>query len=317
MKNKPLVSIIIPCYNGEKTLNRCLESVLSQTYKNLEVITVNDGSTDDTENVILSYKQRFESEGMHLKYIYQENQGLGGAINGGLAVFSGDYLCWIDCDDFLFSESVRIRMEYLENHPEFAVATSNAYVFDECDLVTPKGNIADGLSDLDNPNQFELHLRGKSIFCAGCHMVRTSAFLDVIPSRRIYPARRGQNWQMLLPVYYKYKRVFIDKPLYGYILYENAMSHGDETKEQWAYRYNEHLDIIVNTLNSIDMEACERNKYLKIYKRIFARQMYYLGIEHKDFMMFTKYFSQLVLLGDFKFVDFKRLVCLVINKVKR
>lgn len=317
MGKQPLVSIIIPCYNGSKTLPRCLESVLQQTYKNLEIITVNDGSKDDTEAVILSYEDRFQAAGMTLRYVYQDNQGLAGAINAGLKIFTGDYLCWIDCDDFMLPESIRLRMEYLESHLEYAVATSDAYVYDEADLSTPTRLISTGLKELDNPYQFELHLRGKSIFCTGCHMVRSTAFLDAVPTRRIYPARRGQNWQLLLPVYYKYKRVFINKPLYGYVVYKVSMSSGDDTKEKCISRYQEYLDIVINTLESIDMPTAERRKYKRIYKRIFARQMLYLGTSYKDYWMMLKYLVRIILLGDFKFSDLKWLIRLVFKKNKR
>ncbi|MBQ8000122.1 MAG: glycosyltransferase family 2 protein [Ruminococcus sp.] len=307
-KSSPLVSIIIPCYNGHKTLHRCLDSVLEQTYKNLEVITVNDGSTDNTEEIILSYKDRFQNEGMSLVYVFQENTGLGGAINAGLKVFSGDYLCWIDCDDFMYPESVKIRLTYLEEHPEYGVATSDAYSFNESDLNTPVSLISKNTEDTTNPNQFLLHLRGKSIFCSGCHMIRSTAFLDMTPSRQIYPARRGQNWQMLLPVYYKYKRVFIPEPLYGYITYENSMSGGDVTKDKKIFRFNEHLEIISHTLNAIPMPDKERKKYLRIYKGIHARQMYGLGASTRDYKMALIHFIRLIFLGEFSSSDIKQIL---------
>lgn len=312
----PLVSIIIPCYNGHKTLHRCLDSVLEQTYKKLEVITVNDGSVDDTEEIILSYKDKFEREGMILRYIFQENTGLGGAINAGLKIFSGDYLCWIDCDDFMFPESVKTRLNYLETHPEFGVATSDAHTFNESDLNTPVFLVSKSTEDVTNPNQFLLHLRGKSIFCSGCHMVRSSAFLDMTPTRQIYPARRGQNWQMLLPVYYKYKRAFIDEPLYGYIIYENSMSGGDVTKEKKIFRFNEHLEIITHTLNSIPMPAKERRKYMRIYNGIFARQMYELGVVCKDYRMAAKYLVKLIFSGEFSSSDIRHMFSFISKKIK-
>ena len=97
---KKMVSIITPCYNGGKLLSRYLDSVLKQTYKNIELIIVNDGSSDNTEKIVISYKGQFKKEGMKLVYIYQDNKGLGGAINTGLKHFTGDYLCWADYDDF-------------------------------------------------------------------------------------------------------------------------------------------------------------------------------------------------------------------------
>ena len=90
---KALVSIITPCYNGAAVIGRMIESVLAQTYDNIEYILVNDGSKDDTERVVLSYQEQFEKRGYRFLYVKQENGGLGAAINAGLRVFSGDYLC--------------------------------------------------------------------------------------------------------------------------------------------------------------------------------------------------------------------------------
>ena len=104
--NKGLVSIITPCYNVEKVVHRYLNSILSQTYKKIELILVNDGSTDKTEEILLSYKSIFESQGIIFKYIYQENKGLGGSINTGLKYFTGEYLCWPDPDDTLHPQSI-------------------------------------------------------------------------------------------------------------------------------------------------------------------------------------------------------------------
>lgn len=75
-----LVSIITPCYNVEKTIKKYLESILNQTYKNLELIFIDDGSTDETEKIIKEYINEFEQNKIKLKYVYQENAGLGGGL---------------------------------------------------------------------------------------------------------------------------------------------------------------------------------------------------------------------------------------------
>lgn len=309
-----VVSIIIPCYNGEKTVERCLESVLAQDYCFIETIVVDDGSTDDSYRKILSYKKRFENKGMNLIIIRQENKGLGGAINAGLAIFSGDYLCWIDCDDFLLESSIRKRLELLEKNSEIAVVTSDAFYYREADLENPIGKASDGKLDLQNPHQFENHIRSKAIFCSGCHMVRATAFLEVIPDRKIYPARRGQNWQMLLPIYYRYKQIFLDEPLYAYIIYQNSMSSGDETKEQFQRRYTEHRDIVINTLKKMDMERKERKKYTILYEGIYSRQLFYLGVSFHDYMMILNGAIKMICYNEFSKNDLKWLLSLLKKK---
>lgn len=314
--DKPLVSIIIPCYNGHNTLHTCLDSVLNQTYKNLEIITINDGSVDDTEEIILSYKEMFEKAGITLVYIYHENKGLGGTINTGLKAFTGDYLCWIDCDDFLYPESVEKRLEFLETHDEYAIVTSDANVFQSDDLTTPTARISTNAIDNHNPEQFMLLLKGQSIFCSGCHMIRTRDFLVANPQREIYPCRRGQNWQMLLPVYHKFRRYFLDTPLYGYIIYSSSMSNGDNTKEKSIHRCNEHLDIITHTLNSIDMPKKERKKYMRIYSGCYYRRMYELGASGRDYKMAFKYLFKLICSGEFTKSDFSQITSYLRRKKK-
>ena len=80
MNNIPLISLIIPCYNAEQTLEKCLDSVIQQSYLNLEIIIVDDGSTDRTSTI---YEQ-FESEDKRIKIIRQENYGVSKARNKGV-----------------------------------------------------------------------------------------------------------------------------------------------------------------------------------------------------------------------------------------
>ena len=277
-----LVSIITPCYNAASTLERYLKSVLSQIYNNIELIAVDDGSTDDTSSIIKKYKEIFSNHQMSLKYIYQENSGLGAAINTGLKYVSGDYLCWADPDDFYMSDSIKKRVDILQNFPEYAVVSSDAYVFNSSNLNKPIKKEAARFNHRYEENQFEYLLLEESHFCAGCHMIRMSDFIQVNPQKAIYPARRGQNWQLLLPVYYKYKRYYLDEPLYCYIIYPHSMSSGDITLEKEIQRWNEHEEIICQTLNSIPLSAIERKKYNRLIAIRYAKKRFYTAIDYKN-----------------------------------
>ena len=131
-----IVSIITPCYNVAETLVQYLTSILNQTYKHLEVIAVDDGSTDDTSKILKDYQSVFQKNQMELKYVFQKNAGLGAAINTGLKYVTGSYLCWADPDDFFMPESIEKRLKILMNNPEYAVVSSDAYVFYSNDLKT-------------------------------------------------------------------------------------------------------------------------------------------------------------------------------------
>lgn len=96
MNNEPLISVIIPVYNVEKYLSQCLESVLCQTYRNLEIILVDDGSTDNSPSICDSYKEKDS----RIKVIHKENGGLSDARNSGIISSTGEYVLFLDSDDF-------------------------------------------------------------------------------------------------------------------------------------------------------------------------------------------------------------------------
>ncbi len=102
-----LVTIIIPVYNVEKYLNKCIESILDQSYKNLEIILVDDGSTDNSGKILDEYAKKDS----RIAVIHKKNGGVSSARNVGLDNASGDYICFCDADDYLMNDYV----EYLLN----------------------------------------------------------------------------------------------------------------------------------------------------------------------------------------------------------
>ena len=112
------VSIIIPIYNVEQYLARCLDTVLAQTYENIEVICVNDGSTDNSSNILEHYAQ-FDSI---IKIINKENGGLGSARNAGIRAAEGKYLLFLDSDDYIASFAVEHLVQNAEkNNVDFVI----------------------------------------------------------------------------------------------------------------------------------------------------------------------------------------------------
>lgn len=107
MDNKELVTIVVPAYNEETRLNKCLDSLVNQTYENIEVIVVDDGSTDNTLEIANSYKNK---DGRFI-VIHKENGGLSSARNVALNIYKGKYIYFLDSDDYLYPTSI----EYLLN----------------------------------------------------------------------------------------------------------------------------------------------------------------------------------------------------------
>lgn len=121
---QPKVSVILRTYNMGSTLERAMNSVLSQTYTNFELIIVDDGSTDNTQSVLDKYST---ISGVKT-HRYQKNQGRPVSANKGIQLSSGDYITFLDADDILTEDSLEVRVNYLEaNHQKDAVFTRSIY----------------------------------------------------------------------------------------------------------------------------------------------------------------------------------------------
>lgn len=109
---KKLVSVIVPVYNNEKFVEECLDSISKQTYKNIEIICINDGSTDGSLKVLERYKEKEP----RLKIYTTKNKGQGFARNFGLQKSQGDFVCFIDSDDYISNNMIEIQTNMLTRH---------------------------------------------------------------------------------------------------------------------------------------------------------------------------------------------------------
>lgn len=299
MIEKGLVSIITPCYNGEKVVFRLIESILNQTYTKLEFIIVNDGSTDGSEEVILSYEPQFKSKGIIFKYIYQSNKGPAGAINAGLKNFTGEYLCWPDADDFLSFDSIEKRKEFLDSHPDYNLVRSDAYIFKESNLNTPIGYITKKKKNrFREEGLFEDYILEKDVTFCPCHMIRTSAFLLVNPEKTIYEAREGQNFQLLLPLLYQYKFAYIDEPLYNYVLTSNSITRRNNNSYEKCVKVQDGLKIaIIETLKNIPLTQNEKQYYHNLLEIKESKLRCYAALYFCRKKEYIKYYTKLKNIG--------------------
>ena len=288
---KPLVTLLLPCYNCEKTLDRFMRSVISESYRPLELICIDDGSTDDTAKLLKNFETILKESGVQYTVLTQENIGLGGAIQTGLLHAHGDFLCWADPDDFLLPGSVEKRATYLLQHPAYGAVSSDAFVFDESDLKMPLYHEAARFSRRFELMQFWYLLRGEGMVCAGCHMIRMRCFDEAVPNRMIYPARRGQNYQLMLPVCYKFPHAFLDEPLYGYVKYQNGMSAGDVTETDKLRRIAEHETILLQTAKQIKMPEAEYQKCLDEIEKRYALQRFYTAIDFRNKVLLQEQYA--------------------------
>jgi glycosyltransferase involved in cell wall biosynthesis len=117
MKTNPTVSVIIPAYNRAQWIGASIQSVLDQTYTDYEIIVVDDGSTDDTAEVIRAFTDR-------VRYVYQENGGAAAARNRGMRESRGEYLAFLDSDDLFMPEKLQKQVEYLQHNPHIGMVYS-------------------------------------------------------------------------------------------------------------------------------------------------------------------------------------------------
>lgn len=262
MKQK--ISIIVPCFNNESTIDRCIDSIYSQDGDfQIELIVVNDGSTDLSENKIQKWIPLFIDKGYELKYIKQENQGPGGAINSGLKYVSGEYLSLLDADDCFLQDSIKKRFSYLEEHHEYVGVRTNGWQDKQGERK---------LFDLDperttNENLFDGLIGGRATNWAGSYMIRTQVLFDFYPTREIYASRFGQHMQLLLPVAYKNRFGYIDEPLMIYFLQDNSHSQASTQEEQLRKddrNFYGYYDIYTHMVSEIIADKDERDIYLNI-----------------------------------------------------
>jgi teichuronic acid biosynthesis glycosyltransferase TuaG len=144
----PLVTVIIPVFNSESYVASAIESVLTQTYSNWELIIINDGSTDNSERIIKSFPHD------RIRYFYQTNQGVSSARNHGLRIMQGQYFCFLDSDDVLPRNSIQSRLNVFNDEVDFvdgAVDIFDDTLTNQLGYWSPKirGDVMHSLTRLD------------------------------------------------------------------------------------------------------------------------------------------------------------------------
>lgn len=292
MNNKWLVSIITPCFNGEEFIDRFFESVLKQTYSNIELVFINDGSTDNTEKIALSYKTRFEKKGIRYTYLYQDNKGQAAAINMGLNHISGEFFTWPDSDDRLDERCIEIKVKKLVEHPEWGMVCCRTAVVNE---KTPN-EIAYIMERKckDSHRFFEDLIKEHDVYFApGGYMVRTKLLLNELKDGQIYEGRGGQNWQLLLPVAYRYECGFIDDVLYYYYIRENGHSRQEKDYNGFVLRTYEHEKLLCETILRLKIEDTIKQEYLTCIEKKYAMKRYVLAFNEGEPHTLRSFYNEL------------------------
>lgn len=279
---RPLVSIITPCYNGELYLHRYFESILNQTYPCLELIFVDDGSTDRTAEIAEEYREGLKRRGIKYIFLQQENKGQAAALNYGLKYFTGDYLTWPDSDDVMTPDCIDKKVNYLLSNPDVHMVRSNGIYHNE---ETNENRRIANYSVKDKDDIVKDLLLVRTFGDCGCFMISTELLDRCYPNRDIYESRVGQNWQLLIPAASRSLCGYIDEDLY--IVYEHSDSHSRKKKtiEQQYERWELFTDVLHHALNVSDPKY---DKYRNIIEENKARQQFYIAVSVRDKKMMKK-----------------------------
>lgn len=239
--NNELVSVIVPCYNGEKDIGRCLNSIINQTYNNLEIIVVDDGSKDDSKSII----KKYEKKDKRVHYFYKENGGLSSARNYGIDNSKGKYLVFIDSDDYVSNKYVeKLYFSIKENKTSISI----------CDI---KREYKDHLSI----NKMNKNIIDCCIFPAAWNkMYKASLFKKVkFPVGKWYEDL-GTTPKLTLVNNYS----IVNESLYNYVQNSSSIMHTYDDRIYDIYSIVEDLEVYLKSINKYDTNI-EKIEFINIY----------------------------------------------------
>lgn len=211
---QPKVSIIIPCFNQGHFLEEAIKSCLKQTYKNIEIIVINDASPDNTEEICKKYKDKI----VYIKN--KKNLASAGARNRGINKATGDYVAFLDADDIMFPWAVKASIETLEENPHINFSYGDYFIFSES---------THSLQFIKTPNFNSLKfLRDPGILTGGV-MIRRMVFDSVLYDEKLL---RREDFDFYRRMSLKYAGIRIVLPLYKYRYHTQTRIHeqGEEYK---------------------------------------------------------------------------------------
>lgn len=217
-RNPPLVSVILPCYNHEKYVVQAIESILNQTYSNIELIVIDDGSSDNSAGVI-------EELLVSHKFIFLKrmNKGVCRTLNEGIRLATGKYISLCASDDWYHCKKISTQVQYLEEHQEFALCYSNLYEVEGDSIIKRKSNYA------NNGDLFDLIFLRKLILPGLTSLIRK----DVFSAAGLYDENlHFEDWDMWLRLSDKFRIGYQDKELAYYRIHPNNSHKNTRNTEE-------------------------------------------------------------------------------------
>ncbi len=260
----PKVSVIMPVYNGEKFLAEAIESVLNQTYSDLELIVVNDGSTDRSQEIIDSFSDP------RLRKIRQANQGQASARNRGLKVSKGKFIAFLDQDDLFLLHCISERLKFFQNSTFDFVYNDFVVIDDKGDIISQSGLQWRNTSPLQSKCFKELFLKGTFIVPSSV-MLRRDLFNKIgFFDEKLWGT---DDYDLWLRVSYSYAFGFIPSSLIKYRIHDQNFSGNTLEMEKRTARV---LLKAVNTFANIEELIGTKEMRNRLYSQCFDVAYNYL-----------------------------------------
>ena len=232
------VSIVIPCYNVDQYVGKCIESVLDQTYKELEIICIDDGSTDSTGNILDFYK----TKDMRIRVIYQINQGLSETRNIGKDLATGEYLYYLDSDDYIEPDTIAVMLQKaIETEADIVVG---GFYIEYADGIKKRNNSKDITLNLNSKEALGLYLYSRYINPIAWGKLYRKELLNNIsyPVGKLYEDM-STTYQIIAKAH---KVVFCSYPFYHYVQRKSSIGKiaNKELNKQLEQAVDEYWDYI-------------------------------------------------------------------------
>ena len=263
IEKSPIVSVIIPTYNGSKSISATIESVLNQTFKDFEIIVVDDGSTDDTTVVLKQYKNR-------IHYFRKSNGGPASARNLGLRNARGKYIAFLDHDDIWLPSKLTIQTECMENHSDVGLVYSDIY-----EEVEGKRSLSYYDNRIPRSGYVFKALFRENFIANVSALIRRECFtrLGLLNESRNMITTDDYHMWLRLSLHYPIR--YINQPLAIFRIHGHNLSSNVEV-------------LVTNTLSCLE-HICqqfpeETNQLGKLKRRRFSQLHYQLGKHYADRM---------------------------------
>ncbi|MCQ2080757.1 MAG: glycosyltransferase [Lachnospiraceae bacterium] len=288
------ISVIVPAYNIEKYLPRCLDSIIAQTYENLEIILVDDGSTDNTPKICDEYA----SKDSRITVIHQENKGLSGARNSALKIVMGDYIGYVDGDDYIDPSMYELMLKAMEENDADLSVCGYEQVGEDARKVEFSGETY----ILSKEEALDAYIQDNRSFHI-YNSVWSKLFKKELIDGVTFPVGRNSEDIMYTgrALSHCSKCVFVDKPLYFYILDRagsimNTKNASRETLSKFANRrFNDEIPFWKEQILLFKKEGLIEQSILAEYHFYKRMLFYYIDFRNRGMKEEAKRLSKNIL----------------------